>query len=139
MHWFVFEHPWLEPLQIWYQVYLRKVYPVVVLVLLGTLYWGGRRRILLRFTRAREQVGKVTRDRFRYTLEALLGTVLLALPAPILMLILGAPLVQSGDASLFTAGVGSALLVLARWVFLFEFIRALIMRNGLARGHFRWH
>ncbi|MAR92538.1 MAG: hypothetical protein CML06_16905 [Pseudomonadales bacterium] len=138
VHWFVFEHPWLEPLQIWYQVYLRKVYPVVVLVLLGTLYWGGRRRILLRFTRAREQVGKVTRDRFRYTLEALLGTVLLALPAPILMLILGAPLVQSGDASLFTAGVGSALLVLARWVFLFEFIRALIMRNGLARGHFRW-
>ncbi|TNC87325.1 MAG: hypothetical protein CSH49_15360 [Alcanivorax sp.] len=138
VRWFVMEQSWLEPFSVWYRTLVRPVYPLLLLMFAGAAYVAGRHRVMQRLEYGSDKIGNVTKDRFRYTFEALFGTVLLALPLPLLLSVLAYPLVSQNEASLFAAGVGSAFLVLARWVFLFEFMRHLVRRKGLAQGHFRW-
>ena len=78
------------------------------------------------------------KDQFRYTFEALMITLFLAAPLPLLFVLLGYPLLVHPDTSLFVNGVGQALLAIARWVMLFEFVRVLCRPNGLAAAHFSW-
>lgn len=136
--WFASAHQWSEPVLLWYRGLIKSIYPMVVIVLLAGFYAVSRRKVLQRLERGVAKVGNVTKDRFRYTLEALLSTLFLALPWPVLLLILASPLLTIQDASLFSEGLGSALIVLARWLFLFEFIRHLARPHGLAESHFRW-
>lgn len=135
--WFVME-PWSEPFVIWYQWLIQPVYPLLLLGVIAALYMGGRRKVIQRMEYGTHKIGNVTRDRFRYSLESLLGTVLLAVPFPFILLVLASPLLRSHEASLFGLGIGAALVELARWLFLFEFIRLLARPDGLAEGHFRW-
>lgn len=136
--WFVLDQPWSEPLKAWFNWLVRPVYPLVLLALAGIALAAGRLKIMRRLKHGSNKIGNVTKDRFRYTLEALLGTILLALPVPLVLVVLSYPLLANSDVSLFSAGVGAALLVLARWVFLFEFMRHLVRPDGLAEEHFRW-
>lgn len=136
--WFVMSHQWGEPFTLWWQQLVLPIYPVVGLSLLLGFYAISRRKVLQRLVRGSQKVGNVTKDRFRYTLEALLGTLILALPWPVLLVVLAYPLANSDVASPFADGFASALVVLARWLFMFEFIRHLLRPHGLAEGHFRW-
>ena len=136
--WFVMEQPWTEPFVIWYQGLVKPVFPLFLLGIVVALYLAGRRKVIQRLEYGTNKIGNVTKDRFRYTFESLLGTILLALPVPFLLVVLAYPLLDSNEASLFGVGIGAALLELARWLFLFEFIRFLARPNGLAESHFRW-
>ncbi|RLT94361.1 MAG: hypothetical protein D9N14_16995 [Ketobacter sp.] len=138
IQWFVMDQPWSEPFVIWYQWLVQPVFPLVLLGIVAAVYVGGRRKVIQRMEYGTHKIGNVTKDRFRYSLESLLGTVLLALPLPFVLLVLAFPVLRSNEATLFGLGIGAALVVMARWLFLFEFIRLLARPNGLAEGHFRW-
>ncbi|WP_290583992.1 mechanosensitive ion channel domain-containing protein [Ketobacter sp.] len=138
IRWFAMEQPWTEPFRIWYQWLIQPIYPLLALLVVAAIYVGGRRKVIQRLEYGTQKIGNVTKDRFRYTLESLLGTILLALPIPFALVVLAYPLLASNDTSLFGLGVGSALLVLARWLSLIEFVRHLVEPNGLAVQHFRW-
>ncbi|RLP54639.1 MAG: hypothetical protein D6160_09525 [Ketobacter sp.] len=136
--WFIQEHKWSEPLRIWYEVLVKPVLPLLGLVVMTIIGVITRKRLRVRLERLQERVGNVTKDKFRYTLEALLITVYMALPIPVLLAVLGFPLVLNPQASLFTDGIGKAILLIARWFFFFELIRQLCRRHGLALEHFQW-
>lgn len=136
--WFLLEHDWREPLDIWYRNLVKPVVPLFfTLLVLGVLVWV-RKRLCLRLKRVSEKIGNVTRDKFRYTVESLLVTVVLALPVPVVLSTLGVALVLSTGSSLFAEGVGRALIMIGRWYFFFELIRQLCRPHGLARAHFHW-
>lgn len=136
--WFVSHGGWLEVLQTWYNSFVRPVYPVPVIgLVLGLLLWQ-RKRALHRLGVLRSHIGNVMKDQFRYTLEALLITVLLALPLPVLLLILASPLLAHPDASVFANSVGRALMSVSYWLFVLEFVRCLCLPDGLAAAHFSW-
>lgn len=78
------------------------------------------------------------KDRFRYTMEALFITILLSLPLPLGVALLGLPLVLYSGSSLFLEGIGIGFYFCARWLFMFEFIRQLCREEGLASTHFLW-
>lgn len=136
--WFIVAHQWCDPLKTWYRFLVRPIYPSVAALVVFGFYLVSRKRLLERLHHASNKVGNVTKDRFRYTVEAVANTVLLALPLPIVLAVLAYPLLNADEASLFVESVGGALWVLARWLFLFEFVRQLIRPEGLAAAHFQW-
>ncbi|MEA3639987.1 MAG: mechanosensitive ion channel [Lamprobacter sp.] len=85
-----------------------------------------------------EPMRRISTDRFGYTVSALGLTLLLALPWPLLSLLLGWQLSLSQTASPFALAVGEGLL---RMVIPFYYLRAfrlLCMPGGVAARHFRW-
>ncbi|MCU0934683.1 MAG: mechanosensitive ion channel, partial [Gammaproteobacteria bacterium] len=104
---------------------------------LGALGWAGlalRRRVAA----ASGQVGKPTVDRFALTVEGLVDTVLLALPLPLLMWIVGSRLQFSAEATDFTQAVGTGLRVGAPFLLNAGAFLRLSAPGGLAAVHFRW-
>lgn len=80
----------------------------------------------------------VREDRFRYTVQALLLSILRAMPMMLLSLILGHILQGVGDAGRFTHSLGQALIGIAPHIFFFTFIIAICHQQGLAHAHLRW-
>lgn len=138
VRWFVMEQPWRDPLSAWFAYLVEPVFPLLFLLLLTAGFVALRKKLLRRLKHGLGKIGNVSHDRFRYTLEALLTTVVLALPAPVMMLVLAQPLLLGSDVSTLSLGMGAAFMVLSHWMFLFEFLRQLVRPNGLAEGHFRW-
>ncbi len=82
------------------------------------------------------RVGNVSRDRFSLTLEALVGTLVLAMPWVLLMAGLG--LLLKSEPPPIGEGLGRSLLYLALYFSLIQMVRYLFIPNGLAEVHFRW-
>lgn len=104
---------------------------------LAALLWAGvalRRRV----AGATAQIGKPTADRFAYTVEGLLDTVLLALPVPLLMWVIGWRLQVSPEVTDFTQAVGAGLRVGAPLLLNAGAFLRLSAPGGLAAVHFRW-
>ncbi len=136
--WFVTHKGWGETVDAWLNGILSSVYPMLLFLLVaGLLYWP-RRRFIRRLGVLKEHIGNVMRDKFRYTAEALLISVLLAAPLPALMAILAYPLMFYQDASLFVTGVGRSMVGVLVWVFIMELVRVVCRDNGLASAHFSW-
>ena len=113
--------------------------PVLVLAVLAVAILLRRRKALLRALEASgTKVGKPTTDRIGYSFQALFVTLLLALPWPLLLGVIGWQLGQALDASEFAKAVAAA----AGWVATrFLFLRSISLAalpNGLAGAHFRW-
>lgn len=136
--WFVLHPDWQQLPGIWLRYLLGNGLVLFALVVLMALLLVPRPRAVARLAAARDRIGNVMKDRFRYTAEALFITLYLSAPLPLLVFILGTPLAAASEAGPFVNGVGQAMLAIARWVLLFEFVHQLCRDNGLARAHFSW-
>jgi potassium efflux system protein len=83
------------------------------------------------------KVGKVPQDRFVFSIEALVFTLLLALP-PVLAVAAGGWLLSHGDAPSFARVLGKSALDISILYFVLCFTRYLLAPAGLARTHLRW-
>lgn len=115
-------------------------HPLGVLTTLALLWLLAQRRALLRALRqTAEGIGKPSVDTFRQTLRALGITIVLALPLPAFLALVGhrmtTPLV--GEDAVVRLGTG--LVTVAPLVFFVSLLRALCEPNGLGVAHFRWN
>jgi potassium efflux system protein len=84
------------------------------------------------------QVGKPRTDKYLYTFQALLLTLLLATPWPLLLGVSGWQLEDDLGATDFTKGISHALQWVAPALFYLQTFRLLCIPGGLAEIHFRW-
>ncbi|MCG8536766.1 MAG: mechanosensitive ion channel [Pseudomonadales bacterium] len=136
--WFFTEHNWGHVFKVWYSSLFKPVYPILLALIGLGLYGWSRRYVLERLHKIKNKVGNVTKDNFRYTVEAFLITLYLSLLVPALMFLFAFPLALSEESSLFVEGFGKALGLLTVWVFLFELLRQICRKDGLALSHFMW-
>ena len=113
-------------------------YPVrtTVLAMAVLLMLSGRRRMRQRLAEMAPRVGNVQQDSFMLTVEALLITLLLALPWVLLLLTIAWLLMAGPDPNV--DAVAEALLRTTRYLLLLQVVRYLLIPNGLAQVHFSW-
>jgi potassium efflux system protein len=105
------------------------------LVLAGAL-WLVRPRLRKRIKSLNGDIGFLKRDSQRHTPLAIIYTVLLCVPGPLVLSLLGWGLwVQPGTLSTV---LGAALAKIALIWLVFELCYRLLARNGIAQRHFRW-
>jgi potassium efflux system protein len=119
-----------------YQVTHTPVF-VLLLFTLGALLWW-RKHIVAAIPPLGTLVGKPRIDRFSYTLQAFVLTLLAAAGLPLLMLVTGWQIKVSGEATNFSIAVGRALVLVAMIVFFVRFLRMACIEQGLAAAHYRW-
>jgi potassium efflux system protein len=96
-----------------------------------------RQRMMRRLKDIGEHISVPGRDGFRFTLEAVMITFLLAAPLPIFFAIAGTIVGRIGDSTYFFS-LAAALSKLVIVAFLFELIRQIFADRGLAEAHFGW-
>jgi len=119
-----------------HQVTHAPVFALLVLVLAALLWW--RKRIVAAIPPLGTSVGKPRIDRFSYSVQAFVLTLVVGAALPLLMLVTGWQLKISSEATRFSLAVGGALVTVAAQVF---FLRAFRMANidkGLTASHYRW-
>ncbi len=84
------------------------------------------------------QAERTTVVEFMPTAKCILFCLLLAAPVPLLLLYFGYRLQQAGSPQSFTASLGLACLVAARYFYPLEVVRQVCRANGLAEKHFEW-
>ncbi len=112
---------------------------VLAALIVGGLILG-RRRLRAHVDATAGIVGRPLKDRFTLTLTALLSTLFLAAPAPVLLAFLGWRLRDVGGSSLstFVPAFGTGLLAVAQVVIALQFFRLLCRPRGVGGVHFRW-
>lgn len=85
-----------------------------------------------------DHIGKPSVDRFSNTGRALLLSLLIAAPWPLLLALLAWPLRMAPPASTFSIIVADALVIVARAFFVLRALQVMCARDGLADAHFRW-
>ena len=110
---------------------------ILGLLLVVILIWKKRlmKQLLLNTGKA---IIKPRTDKFRYSLQALGLTLLIALPWPLLLWIFGWSLSTSLEADTFTKSISHTLVILSPAFFFLSAFRALCLPGGLADKHFRW-
>ncbi len=88
--------------------------------------------------RGAEPLRRVQTDSFHHTLVGLALTLLLALRWPLFMAAIGWRLEASTVATVFSKGVGFALIAISTSFFSLLFFNQLCMPGGVADRHFRW-
>ncbi len=128
---------WNEVLQtIWFEAVDKPVLIPMLIVVAILLGWGRKLRKTLRASG--KHVGKVSSDRFTYSAQALLVTILLAVSWPLFLGTVGAELQTSLEATQFAKAVGEGILTV---VPIFLFLRVfyyLCSSYGMAKVHFEW-
>jgi len=115
----------------------RSVILWLGLILFAVLLWkSGWMRKALR--EAGKKVIKPRSDQFRYTLQALGLTLLLAAPWPLLLAVLGWGLHSSLETTEFARAISHGFLLLAPALFYLRAFRTMCFPGGLADAHFRW-
>lgn len=107
------------------------------LVLFVPLFWK-RHSMRLAIGEIGDKVSNPSSDRFFFTAQVLVLTILLALPVPMVLGFLGWRLQETLDVSDFGRAVGKALWVLGPLLFYLKFLRLLCARKGLGEAHFGW-
>jgi len=123
-------------LSLLHQVTHSPVFTLLVLVLGALLWW--RKRIVAAIPALRTSVGKPRIDRFSYTLQAFVLTLIAAAGLPLLMLVTGWQLKVSSEGTSFSFAVGQALVLVTAVVFFVRFLRMACIEQGLAEAHYRW-
>lgn len=107
----------------------------VILFIILRLNCGRLRRII---ERSGKPVGKPLEDHFSYTFRALIASLLLALPWPLLMAVSGWQMGFSAEATTFSKAVSDSLLQTALIFFYLRSFYLICMPGGLAAVHFQW-
>ena len=128
---------WLEIIEILLFQLEHSVTLWLALVLFAGLLWKTQwMRHTLR--EAGKKVIKPRSDRFRYTLGALVLTLLLAAPWPFLLAVVGWELHASLETTEFAKAVSHGFLLLSPAFFYLRAFRTVCLPGGLAEAHFRW-
>jgi potassium efflux system protein len=136
---------WLAHPQTWKDAGLAAYERAVDHIFVGSLALLVLLSLLLVRTRLRKalpelasEVGRVSTDSFLLTLRALIFTLLLSLPIPIL-LIGASALLAAQDHSQTVRAISSGLYSSGSVLLLLDFARQLCRKSGLAEVHFRWN
>ena len=111
-------------------------YALALLVVAAMLGFGGRFRAELH--RLAGLVADIETDRIRHTLRAMVLTLLLAAPWPLLAGFAGWRLGVAADATAAARAVGAGLWALAIALLSIDLPRRICAEDGLALQHFRW-
>lgn len=112
------------------------LYPIMLLGFAVLLRY--HRKLLEMLARSGEHVGSVGQDGFRSTMEGLGLTFLLAATWPLLLATLGLALESVDFEGRMERSVGFALYRSATYFLGLEFLRYLLVKDGLVRRHFGW-
>lgn len=137
LRWLLSPNHWLEASSVLVQEASDSVPFWLTLIPLTWLIFRGPaiKRSLLALA---EPLRRVQTDSFRFTLEALALTVLLAMRWPLLIAALGWRLDASSAATTFSKGLGMAAIAIALSFFSLRFLHLLCLPGGVADRHFRW-
>lgn len=135
---FFVDTPWMELPQSLNEY--RKAQPIpttlAIFVLLSLLYW--RRRLLQMLDTMSVHIGKVGHDKFRYTVEAVIVTLVVALPIPLVIAVVGYAFIAQAPYQSFPFTVGELLLRMSPLALLIAMLPIMIRKHGLATLHFGW-
>jgi potassium efflux system protein len=138
VHWITNPHAWQHVLRdMATRGAQRPVLPLVfLLIIVGLLVMRGRAQ--RSFVVIAERTNKHASDSFLLTLKALVCTLVLILPIPVLLLGLSS-LLLSPTHDGFTRSFGQGLLAAGMVYLLLDFFRVMCRSNGLAAAHFTWN
>ena len=111
--------------------------PIPVL-LVATVLLAKKRAMRQALRETGKHLIKVRSDKFRYSVEALVWTLLLVVSWPLLLWTAGWMLTTSLDATQFDRALARGLIVLSPAFFYLSAFRSLCRPGGLATAHFRW-
>ena len=111
---------------------------LMALIIPGVLWWL-RRSLQRTLEGLAAKVRKPLSDSFEFTLQALFITLLLAVPWPLLMALVGWALQVPQDAPDFAKAVGVGLVQTALPFFIVQTFIALTRQEGIAAAHFKWN
>jgi len=137
MLWAVDPSNWKEVGQVFEHEATRSVLFWAILLTVAALLWKApamRRGILA----TAEPLRRIASDRIRFTLEALVLTLLLAAPLSLLLAGMGWRLVDSAAATDFTKAIGTGAISVSLGLYYLRAFRVLCMPGGVADRHFRW-
>ena len=110
----------------------------ILLAVVFALFFWVRNRLIAFIKTTSKRLGKPTTDRFVYTLQVLIVTLLAAAAWPLAAVVVGWQLQVSPQATDFSVAVGGALLSLAMHFYFLRALRLICLPHGLAAAHFRW-
>ncbi len=108
----------------------------MLLVFLGCCW--SRRPLKASLKRIKTRIGKVNSDTYWATPLALLETLILALPLPVLIGSLALLLLMGADNETFSTSIALALVALCSLSLTLLFFRSLCRENGIFSAHFGW-
>jgi potassium efflux system protein len=128
---------WLDVIEVLFFQLKHSVYLWLALILFAVLLW---KKTWMRNTLldAGKKVIKPRSDQFRYTLQALAITLLLAAPWPFLLAVVGWELQTSLETTEFAGAISHGFLLLSPAFFYLQAFRIMCLPGGLAEAHFRW-
>ena len=116
---------------------MAEVAVVTLLLLFAFLLVSSSPRMRRQLAHIAPKVGKVAQDDYWLTPVTMLITLLLALPVP-LVLMLVAVIVDSASEMSINQGAAQGILRAAELLLLLQLLRYLFIPNGLSQGHFHW-
>jgi potassium efflux system protein len=117
---------------------LSSSLPGTMLVLALLVLTFMRRSFMRRAVEAGEKTGRVRTDKYMYTAETLVWTVLGSASLPLLLLAIGWQLSLIADAAEFTRAVSTGLLRISDDYLLVRLFADVAIPGGLVAMHFRW-
>jgi len=111
-----------------------SVFAVILIFLLITRHSANRRLRVLG-----EEAASSYLTPFRNTVAAILLTLVISAFRPLLLFMLGYLMQSSTSAAAFTRSAGYALTASSAVLLLLEVMRKMLLKEGLAHSHFRWH
>lgn len=136
--WLAMPKQWIQALQAMASgARAQPAVPVLSLLLMLGLLWL-RRGMRLRLAYMGDRIGNVSRDRFHYTVEAILIAAFLAAPGAILLAVSGWLMSHTQQGTDFVQAMGFALERTAIWLFILDAFRHLFDDEGLVHRHFHW-
>lgn len=118
----------------WQNLFLTFFILVASLVLPVIRTWAKRQLLTIA-----EKIEKIYTDNFNYTLKALAFTVILVLPLPALLYLIGWFLSATPQVTNFSKAIGAGLQGAALPLFIIQFFYRLFAAKGIAVKHFQWH
>jgi potassium efflux system protein len=122
------------------QTFLEQVSQSIVfwmgLLLAAVLLWK-RRALLAGIQASGTRLGKPTKDKFSYSLRALLLSLLVVLPLSLVLAVSGWQL-QVAQGSYLAEAIGQTLIRVAMLVYVLRVLHMICAPGGLAQRHFRW-
>jgi potassium efflux system protein len=128
---------WLGAVEILIIRFTTSPFPALVLMAFAVLLFKSA-RIREALLNTGKLIIKPRSDRFRYTLQAVGLTLLLAAPWPLLLATAGWQLATSLEATAFSKALARALILLSPAFYYLMAFRVMCLPGGLAEAHFRW-
>jgi len=136
--WYADGDAWLRLFQdMWQGIQQKPLYALLALVIFSVVV-SLRRPLKKSLNVQIERIGKVERDTHWATPLALLETLILALPLPILIFSLAALISIGSESGSFSRAIATGLAAVSSLSLTLLFFRSMCRRDGMFVGHFGW-